>query len=73
MKPTAILVNISRGPVVDTDALCHALRERWIRGAGLDWLDPRAVIPTIIPAVQCDNVTITPHIRQRLGPGRAGP
>ena len=35
MKSTAILVNISRGPVVDTDALCTALREGWIGGAGL--------------------------------------
>ena len=61
MKPTAILVNISRGPVVDTDALCQALREGWIGGAGLDVVDPEP-IPDDHPLLFMDNVTITPHI-----------
>ena len=61
MKPTAILVNISRGPVVDTDALCTALREGWIGGAGLDVVDPEP-IPDDHPLLFLDNVTITPHI-----------
>ena len=61
MKPTAILVNISRGPVVDTDALCTALREGWIGGAGLDVVDPEP-IPDDHPLLFMDNVTITPHI-----------
>ncbi|CAI8030067.1 Glyoxylate reductase [Geodia barretti] len=61
MKSTAILVNISRGPVVDTDAICTALREGWIAGAGLDVVDPEP-IPDDHPLLFLDNVTITPHI-----------
>ena len=61
MKSTAILVNISRGPVVDTDALCTALREGWIGGAALDVVDPEP-IPDDHPLLFMDNVTITPHI-----------
>ncbi len=61
MKSTAILVNISRGPVVDTDALCTALREGWIGGAALDVVDPEP-IPNDHPLLFMDNVTITPHI-----------
>ena len=61
MKPTAILVNISRGPVVDTDALCTALRDGWIGGAALDVVDPEP-IPDDHPLLFMDNVTITPHI-----------
>ena len=61
LRRTAILVNISRGPVVDTHALCAALREGWIGGAGLDVVDPEP-IPDDHPLLFMDNVTITPHI-----------
>ena len=61
MKSSAVLINISRGPVVDTDALCVALREGWIGGAGLDVVDPEP-IPDNHPLLSMDNVTITPHI-----------
>ena len=61
MKPTAILVNLSRGPTVDTDALTRALQEGWIGGAGLDVVDPEP-IPVNHPLLGMDNVTITPHI-----------
>ena len=61
MKSTAILVNISRGPVVDTDALVRALGEGWIGGAALDVVDPEP-IPDDHPLLFMDNVAITPHI-----------
>ncbi len=71
MKATAILVNLSRGPTVDTDALTRALREGWIGGASLDVVDPEP-IPVDHPLLAMDNVTITPHIGSAsLGSRRA--
>lgn len=61
MKSTAILVSVSRGPVVDTEALYTALSEGWIGGAGLDVLDPEPV-PEDHPLLALSNLTITPHI-----------
>jgi glyoxylate reductase len=61
MKPTAILVNLSRGPVVDTDALYKALAKGWIAGAGLDVFDPEPV-PAGHPVLGLDNVVVLPHI-----------
>jgi glyoxylate reductase len=61
MKPTAILVNISRGPVVDTDALTEALQQRKIYAAGLDVTDPEP-LPRDHPLLALDNVTIAPHL-----------
>lgn len=61
MKPTAILVNLSRGPVVDTKALYKALTKGWIAGAGLDVFDPEP-IPTDHPILKLDNVVVLPHI-----------
>jgi len=61
MKPTAILVNLSRGPVVDTDALYKALTKGWIAGAGLDVFDPEPV-PAGHPVLGLDNVVVLPHI-----------
>ncbi|HAA95439.1 MAG TPA: D-glycerate dehydrogenase [Dehalococcoidia bacterium] len=61
MKPTSILVNLSRGPVVDTDALCKALTKGWIAGAGLDVFDPEPV-PKDHPVLGLDNVVVLPHI-----------
>ena len=73
MKSGAILINLSRGPVVDTGALYRALKERWIAGAGLDVVDPEP-IPDDHPLLALDNLTITPHIgsassvsRRRMG------
>ena len=61
MKPTATLVNVARGPVVDTQALLEALCEGVIAAAGLDVTDPEP-IPAGHPLVQQPNCVITPHI-----------
>ena len=61
MKPTAILINAARGPVVDSKALYRALKEKWIYAAGLDVTDPEP-IPANDPLLTLDNVVITPHI-----------
>ena len=61
MKPTAILVNTARGPVVDTDALLDALRTGVIRAAALDVTDPEP-LPADHPLVGLDNCVIVPHI-----------
>ncbi|MCC6943105.1 MAG: D-glycerate dehydrogenase [Thermomicrobiales bacterium] len=61
MKPTAVLINAARGPVVDTDALVDALKTGAIAGAGLDVTDPEP-IPADHPLVGLQNVVIVPHI-----------
>ncbi|MFB6311616.1 MAG: D-2-hydroxyacid dehydrogenase [Salinirussus sp.] len=60
LPPEAVLVNLARGPVVDTDALVHALRGQYIRGAQLDVTDPEP-LPEDHPLWGLDNVFITPH------------
>jgi D-3-phosphoglycerate dehydrogenase len=61
MKPTAFLVNIARGGVVDEQALLEALRERQIAGAGLD-VHAREGKGEISPLAEVPNVILTPHI-----------
>lgn len=61
MKPTANLVNVSRGPVVDSDALVEALSTGQIRCAGLDVTDPEP-IPPDHPLVHLPNCTVVPHV-----------
>jgi phosphoglycerate dehydrogenase-like enzyme len=61
MKPTAYLVNTSRGPIVDEAALIAVLRERRIAGAGLDVFDTEP-LPPDHPFLQLDNTLITPHL-----------
>ena len=61
MRPTAILVNTARGPVVDTDALVDALRMGTILAAALDVTDPEP-LPADHPLVAMDNCLVVPHI-----------
>ena len=61
MKPSAILVNTSRGQVVDQDALVDALRDRTIAGAALDVTDPEPLPPSHA-LFSFSNVIVTPHI-----------
>lgn len=61
MKPTAYLVNTSRGPIIEEAALIAALRERRIAGAGLDVFDQEP-LPLDHPFRTLDNVLVTPHI-----------
>ena len=61
MKPTAVLVNTSRGPVVDGMALAAALGDGTIAAAALDVTDPEP-IPMDHPLVALDNCLIVPHI-----------
>jgi glyoxylate reductase len=61
MKPSAILVNAARGPVVDTDALLAALLNKTIWAAGLDVTDPEP-LPADHPLMTLPNCLVVPHI-----------
>ncbi len=60
MKPTAYLVNVARGPVVDEKALTEALAARRIAGAGLDVFEEEPT-PATNPILKLDNVIVAPH------------
>lgn len=64
MKPTAILLNTSRGEVLDAAALAEAIREKRLAGAALDvyWPEPP---PADFPLLGLDNVLLTPHLAAR--------
>jgi phosphoglycerate dehydrogenase-like enzyme len=60
MKPTAVLINTSRGPVVDEAALLEALQHKRIAGAGLDVFEKEPVDPNN-PLLRMENVVVTSH------------
>jgi D-3-phosphoglycerate dehydrogenase len=61
MKPSAFLINTSRGPIIDEAALLAALRDKKIGGAGLDVFDVEP-LPVNHPLRKMDNVVLTPHL-----------
>jgi len=61
MKPSAYLINTSRGPIVDEPALLRALEEGWIAGAGLDVFDEEP-LPVDHPLRRAPRTVLTPHI-----------
>jgi len=69
MKPTAVFVNTSRGPVVDQAALAEALRMRTIYAAGIDVFEREPIDPDD-PLLKLDNVTVAPHIASASVPTR---
>lgn len=70
MKPTAILINAARGPVVDEAALCEALREKRIAAAGFDVYENE---PRVTPGLmELDNVVLLPHLGSATAATRAG-
>ena len=61
MKPSALLVNVSRGAVIETPALIEALKSHKIGGAALDVFDHEP-LTTGSPLAGCPNLILTPHI-----------
>lgn len=61
MKPTAYLVNTSRGPIIEQAALLRALHEGWIAGAGLDVYDTEPLPPNH-PLLNASTAILTPHL-----------
>ena len=61
MKPTSLLINTSRGPIVDTNALINALESDWIAGAALDVTDPEP-LPPDHRLFELPNCLVVPHI-----------
>lgn len=60
MKRSAFIINMGRGALIDQDALCTALREKRIGGAGLDVFDPEPIAPDD-ELLSFDSVTLAPH------------
>ena len=61
MKPTAVLINVARGEIMEEEALVEALRSRRIKGAALD-VYAREPLDPAHPLLQLDNVLTTPHV-----------
>lgn len=61
MKPTAYLINVARGGVLDHDALLEALQNKWIAGAAIDVTEPEP-LPRDHPLLAMENLIIAPHL-----------
>jgi D-3-phosphoglycerate dehydrogenase len=70
MKRDAILINTSRGEVLDAHALADAIRAKRLAGAGIDVFDPEPPPPDF-PLLGFDNVILTPHVAARTTTGMA--
>ncbi|PIE59802.1 MAG: hydroxyacid dehydrogenase [Desulfobulbus propionicus] len=62
MKKSAVLINVARGPVIDTDALVAALNTEQIAGCGIDVYDIEPPIPTDYPLLTAKNTVLAPHV-----------
>ena len=62
MKPSAILINTARGPVVDQSALIEALDQQHLAGAGIDVFDIEPPLPAKHPILKAANTVLLPHI-----------
>lgn len=65
MKPQAVVMNVGRGAVIDEDAMVRALREKRIRGAGLDVFE-REPLPKHSALYEMDNVLLSPHCADHI-------
>lgn len=65
MKPSAVIINTARGPIIDQKALITALTQNKIAGAALDVFDQEPPLPSFHPLLKLDNVLLTPHIGYR--------
>ena len=62
MKPTAILINVARGPVVDSEALADALNSGKLAGAGIDVFETEPPLDPNHPLLHAKNTLVTPHV-----------
>ena len=62
MKKNAVLINLARGPVLDSQALADALNEDRIAGACIDVFEMEPPIPSDHPLLNCKNTLLTPHV-----------
>ncbi len=62
MKKSAVLINVARGPVIDTAALVEALNEEKIAGCGIDVYDMEPPLPTDYPLLTAKNTVLAPHV-----------
>jgi phosphoglycerate dehydrogenase-like enzyme len=60
LKPTAYLINVGRGELIQEEVLIEALRARWFAGAGIDVYNTEP-LPLDSPFLELDNVILTPH------------